>query len=387
MLGIPIVTQFNGDGIKKAIKSFKQLESASDKVKFVLKAGAVAGVAAFAAIGAAAYQAGQALLGFAKMAADDEKAQKQLAASIRGATKATDEQIASVEELIDRTQRQVGVADDELRPAYARIIRSTRDFQKAERLLNIALNVSAATGKPLKTVVEALSRAYDGSTVAVGKLGLGYDKAKLKGMEFNKLQQDLEKRFSGAALENANTFEGTMARFRITLDELKESLGAALLPYLKKLADYGIQIADAFGKDGVAGAIAELKYILKNLLYDDQGNLNQVGKTLNDLIYKFNTLSEGLNVPSNLFNLGSEGIRNLFIPPALRENVEAPKAPTIGNVELFPSKVSPIELQRQPENARYYITIQAGVGSDPVAIGKSVREVLDKYDVRKGKRK
>ena len=45
MLGIPIVTQFNGDGIKKAIKSFKQLETASDKVKFVLKAGAVAGVA------------------------------------------------------------------------------------------------------------------------------------------------------------------------------------------------------------------------------------------------------------------------------------------------------------------------------------------------------
>jgi len=58
MLGIPIVTQFNGDGIKKAIKSFKQLETASDKVKFVLKAGAVAGVAAFAALGAAAYQAG-----------------------------------------------------------------------------------------------------------------------------------------------------------------------------------------------------------------------------------------------------------------------------------------------------------------------------------------
>ena len=48
---IPIITTFAGEGIQKAIKSFKQLETASDKVKFVLKAGAVAGAAAFAALG------------------------------------------------------------------------------------------------------------------------------------------------------------------------------------------------------------------------------------------------------------------------------------------------------------------------------------------------
>jgi len=120
---IPIITTFAGEGIQKAIKSFKQLETASDKAKFVLKAGALAGAAAFAALGAAAYQAGQQLVGFARMAADDEKAQKQLALSIRASTKATDAQIASVEDYIDVTQRAVGVADDELRPAYARIIR------------------------------------------------------------------------------------------------------------------------------------------------------------------------------------------------------------------------------------------------------------------------
>ena len=171
MLSIPLVTTFQGDGIKKAIKSFKQLETASDKVKFVLKAGAVAGVAAFAALGAAAYQAGQALAGFARMAASDEKAQKQLALSIRASTKATDAQIASVEDFIDTTQRAVGVADDELRPAYARIIRSTGDLGKAQRLLTLALDVSAATGKPLKAVTEALSKAYDGQNTAIGRLG------------------------------------------------------------------------------------------------------------------------------------------------------------------------------------------------------------------------
>ena len=381
---IPIVTEFNGKGIQKAIKSFKQLESASDKVKFVLKAGAVAGVAAFAAIGAAAYQAGQALVGFAKMAAQDEKSTKQLALSIRASTKATDAQIESVNEWIDTVQRATGVADDDLRPAYARIIRSTKDFDKAQRLLRLALDVSAATGKPLKTVTEALSKAYDGSTTAVGKLGLGYDKAKLKGMEFNKLQQDLEKRFSGSALENANTFEGVMARFNITMDELKETLGAAILPYLKQLAEYGIRIADAFGKGGVAGAMAELKFILNTLLYDENGQLNQAGQTLNNLVEKINFVIKGLNLGNTigsklpgvqLFNQAS----GLVGGPQLMGE----KIPTLTG---FAPSINAGSLRGiRGQNAGVNVTVQTGIG-DPVLIGRQVVNAINAYERRNGGR-
>jgi hypothetical protein len=382
MLSIPISTTFAGQGIQKAIKSFKQLETASDKVKFVLKAGAVAGAAAFAALGAAAFQAGQQLLGFARMAADDEKAQKQLALSIRASTKATDAQIASVEDYIDVTQRAVGVADDELRPAYARIIRSTRDFDKAQRLLNLALNVSAGTGKPLKAVTEALSKAYDGSNTALNRLGLGYDKAQLKAMSFNDIQKDLEKRFSGSALANAETFEGTMARFRITVDELKESLGAALLPYLKRLAEYGIQIADAFGKDGVAGAFAELKYILTNLLYDNNGQLNAAGRALNDLIIKFNNLSKFFNIGSTItdYATGNALIRatgQLTGSPI--QGFDLPRAPTLSTLPGFRLP------GRNPENAQVTINMM-GVMGDRAAIGQYVDAALRQWQRRSGQR-
>lgn len=378
MLGIPIVTQFNGDGIKKAIKSFKQLETASDKVKFVLKAGAVAGVAAFAAIGAAAYQAGQALAGFAKMAADDEKGQKQLALSIRASTKATDAQIATVEDWIDTTQRAVGVADDELRPAYARIIRSTRDFEKAQRLLRLALDVSAATGKPLKTVTEALSKAYDGSNTAIQKLGLGYDKAKLKGMAFSDVQKDLEKRFSGSALESASTYEGVMARFRITIDELKESLGSAVLPYMKALAEYGIQIADAFGKGGVTGAFEELKYILNTLIYDENGKLNQVGQTLNDLISKLNSVANFVN--------GILGLPFIAIPNQGLGFLGGPEIPYLGNLDPLKSQINPGSLRGlRGQNTGVNITVQTGVG-DPVQIGRTVYNTLNSFERRNGGR-
>jgi hypothetical protein len=382
MLSIPISTTFAGQGIQKAIKSFKQLETASDKVKFVLKAGAVAGAAAFAALGAAAFQAGQQLVGFARMAAEDEKGQKQLAASIRASTKATDAQIASVEDYIDVTQRAVGVADDELRPSYARIIRSTRDFDKAQRLLNLALNVSAGTGKPLKAVTEALSKAYDGSNTALTRLGLGYDKAKLKTMDFNEIQKDLEQRFSGSALANAETFEGTMARFRITVDELKESLGAALLPYLKRLAEYGIQIADAFGKDGVAGAFAELKYILTNLLYDDNGQLNAAGRALNDLIIKFNTLSKYFNIGSTItdYATGNAFIRatgQLTGSPV--QGFDLPRAPTLSTLPGFRLP------GRNPENAQVTINMM-GVMGDRAAIGQYVDAALRQWQRRSGGR-
>jgi tetratricopeptide (TPR) repeat protein len=378
MLSIPISTTFAGQGIQKAIKSFKQLETASDKVKFVLKAGALAGAAAFAALGAAAFQAGQQLVGFARMAADDEKAQKQLALSIRASTKATDAQIASVEDYIDVTQRAVGVADDELRPAYARIIRSTRDFDKAQRLLNLALNVSAGTGKPLRAVTEALSKAYDGSNTALTRLGLGYDKVKLKGMDFNDVQQDLEKRFSGSALANAQTFEGTMARFRITIDELKESLGQAVLPYLKRLAEYGIQIADAFGKDGVAGAFAELKYILKSLLYDENGQLNQAGRTLNDLAEKANKLASVFNFAQRAASATPVGAVANRIGGAFGFD----PTPSVGSVSTLPSFALP---GRNPENAQVTINMMGVVG-DRAAIGQYVDAALRQWQRRSGGR-
>jgi hypothetical protein len=378
MLSIPISTTFAGQGIQKAIKSFKQLETASDKVKFVLKSGAVAGVAAFAAIGAAAFQAGQQLLGFARMAADDEKGQKQLAASIRASTKATDAQIASVEDYIDVTQRAVGVADDELRPAYARIIRSTRDFDKAQRLLNLALNVSAGTGKPLKAVTEALSKAYDGSNTALTRLGLGYDKVKLKGMDFNDIQKDLEKRFSGSALANAQTFEGTMARFRITIDELKESLGQAVLPYLKRLAEYGIQIADAFGKDGVAGAFAELKYILQTLLYDENGQLNAAGQQLNDLINKLNTVANLINRGVGLgATAATGGLINVAQTVTGRDFT-----PNIGTIAPLPGFRLP---GRNPENAQVTINVYGVVG-DAASVGKAVNQSIRAWERRSGGR-
>ena len=155
---------------KKLAAGSKDIDSIGERAADFGKKAAIAFAAASAAIGAFAVSA-------VKAAAEDEAAQRKLAETIRSTTAATDAQIAGVEAYITKTSIAVGVTDDQLRPAFSRLVRSTNDVEDAQKLLNLALDLSAATGKPLETVTNALGRAYDGNTTALGKLGLGIDQA------------------------------------------------------------------------------------------------------------------------------------------------------------------------------------------------------------------
>jgi hypothetical protein len=300
-LSIPIISQFDGKGIKKAIEGFKQLETRGQKAAFVLKKAGQAAALGFAAVGVAALTAGKFMLDFAQMARQDQLAQVQLVGTLKQTTKATDAQIAAVEDYIDVTQRATGVADDELRPSFSRLLRSVKDVQKAQKLLNLALDISGRTGKPLANVVNALAKSSEGQNKALGQLGLGYSKAELKAKSFKDIQKELTNQFSGGAAEKAATYEGTMARLKITFDELKESLGVYILPGLQRLAEGAIKVADAFGKKGFAGGVEELKFQLQFLLYNADGTLNGIGKQLNAIMGVFN----GISRIKNLYNFAT----------------------------------------------------------------------------------
>jgi hypothetical protein len=53
-VSLPIVSEFNGKGIKKAIAEFKQLETTGQKAQFALKKAALPAAAALAGLAAAA---------------------------------------------------------------------------------------------------------------------------------------------------------------------------------------------------------------------------------------------------------------------------------------------------------------------------------------------
>ena len=220
---------------KKLDKGSTEVEGFGGKIE---KFGKMAGAAfAAAAVAAAAYASKIAIDGV-KAAIADEAAQVRLAGALEKATGATRDQIAAVEQQITKTSLATGVADDELRPALQRLALSTNDTAKAQDLLNLALDVSKATGKPLETVANALGKAYDGNTAALGKLGIGLSAAELKTMSFSDVQTKLSDLFGGAAAANAETFQGRMDRLKVAFDEAKETIGYALLPIIEKLVSF-----------------------------------------------------------------------------------------------------------------------------------------------------
>jgi len=202
------------------------------------KFGKVAAAAFAAAAAAAAAYAGKLAIDGVKAAIEDEAAQVRLAAALENATGATRDQIAAVEEQISKTALATGVADDQLRPALQRLAVSTGDTTKAQELLNLALDVAQATGKPLETVANALGRAYDGNTTSLGRLGIGLSAAELKTMSFTDVQGRLSDLFGGAAAKNAETFQGRIARLQVAFDEAKETIGFALLPIIERLVNF-----------------------------------------------------------------------------------------------------------------------------------------------------
>lgn len=222
---IPILTDFNGKGIDKGIAQFQKLESTGEKAGFLIRKAALPAAAAIGALAAGAVLA-------TKAAAEDAAAADKLANTLDRVTTANKAALGAVEPYISALSQQVGVTDDELRPALGRLATATGDLTKAQDLLGISLDVSAQTGKPLESVTTALAKAYAGNFGALNRLLPGFDQGIIKSKDFTAAQAELARLTGGAAAESADTAAGQFRRFQITLQETKESIGAALLPVL-----------------------------------------------------------------------------------------------------------------------------------------------------------
>jgi hypothetical protein len=181
-----------------------------------------------------------------KASLSDAAAQVELQRQLQASAGATAEQVAQVETFIKTTQNATGVLDDELRPAFATLTRFTQDATASQRLLNIALDVSTATGKPLEAVSLALGKAYGGSTTALQKLGIQTKDAAGNALSFDKIQQNLVKTFGGATQRAAETTSGKIRIAQASFADLQEEIGTALVPALSALVDIVKPIFDAF---------------------------------------------------------------------------------------------------------------------------------------------
>lgn len=205
-----ILSKFDDSGIKKAKHEFGGLKKTLGAI----------------GIGFGVKQIADTLLDAAKAASADAKSQLLLNTQLRKNAHATDAQIKNNDNFIESLSNQVGIIDDDLRPALGKLVRVTKDTGKAQQLLKLSLDASATSGKPLNTVAQAVSKAFAGNTSALIRMFPELKKSK------NALA-DLNKEVAGAAAQQADPF----AKFNVAMDNLKEKLGGVVLPYLEQFID------------------------------------------------------------------------------------------------------------------------------------------------------
>jgi hypothetical protein len=230
-INIPIITEYVGAGVDKAIKEFKQLETVGAKASFAIKKAAVPAAAALAGLGAVAFDA-------VKGAMEDAAAQEQLARNIRGVTNASDSAIKKNEDFISSLSMATATADDELRPALAKLVVGTENLEEAQDGLRLAQDIAAGTGKDLATVSEALAKAYAGNDKGLKALDPRMKTLLKDGLDVEGAMSVLADTFGGDAAAAADTAEGRFKRLSIGLAETKESIGAALLPAIQAVLPF-----------------------------------------------------------------------------------------------------------------------------------------------------
>lgn len=240
---VPVASKFDDSGIKAAKKAFSGLSSSLKSTVGAL--GVSLGLAALT----------RQLMDASKAAVEDTKSQALLANQLMNSVGATDDQISAVEGSIKAMQLQASVADDVIRPAFAQLARATGDVAKATELTQLALDVSAGTGRDLSAVSIALSKAYQGNTTALSRLGI-------KAQDGVNIFDQLKQQFAGSAEAAANN--DPYQRLNIIFGEIQEQIGMALLPELNKLADY---FASPQGQKELAGYAELMKELAKVFIF------------------------------------------------------------------------------------------------------------------------
>jgi LysM repeat protein len=278
---VPIVSQWNPKGVNAANKSISSLDGITKKLGGTL---------------ASVFAAKQVVSFFAasvRGAMDDQKAQIQLERSIRNTTNATSAQIAGLSSFIRETQFSTGVLDDQLRPALNRLVLATGDVEKSQKLLSLALDISAGTGKDLESVTAALSKAAGGQFTALQRLGVGLSKTVLETKDLDTITGVLANKFTGQAAAAAQTFGGQMQILNAYVQEAKETIGFAFIRALENAFGSG-GAADKAGK-ALLTIADEIGYViigtitLTNRMYD-------LGNSFVDAAKKAGLLPKGFGI-------------------------------------------------------------------------------------------
>ena len=206
-----------------ATKELTNFEKVSKKISGAVQA-AFAGIA-LAGVGMIT----DAIVDMTKAAQEDAKSMALLNKQMTQSWKATDTTKDAMEDYIGTVSRMTGIMDDDLRPAFGKIVRATKNSSQATTAFDNVLNIAADTGKDVNTVAQAYSKYLAGNKTALYRL--------IPGLKGAANEADYLKNTYAGMAELAGKND-PFARIAVIFEDFKEKLGTAFLPLFNQFADW-----------------------------------------------------------------------------------------------------------------------------------------------------
>lgn len=168
---------------------------------------------------------------------EHEEALLKLQTTINNSPKLVGASTQAFEEQATALQNLTGFQDEEILKADAVIGRFDLTAEQLQKINPLILDYARATGQDAATAAGAIGKALLGNTRALKALGIEFTATGKRGQDFNTIVADLEGKVGGLAEAYGKTLPGQLAIAAAKFDDVKETVGKAVIPILSDLLD------------------------------------------------------------------------------------------------------------------------------------------------------
>jgi hypothetical protein len=228
------------------LKAFgNQLDSTAKKGSGILGKFSAVGIASFAAVGAAAIAfAGDAI----KSYEESEKALINLNTTLKNVPQLAGATTKAFEDQASALQKVTMFSDESILNADAVLGRYSLTEQQLKSLTPAVLDFATATGTDAATAAEGIGKALLGSTKALKAVGIEFHATGNRAKDVATIMDALQGKVGGMAVAMGDTAAGKAAELANAFDDVKETIGGALVPILGSLETALGPVLEAFGQ-------------------------------------------------------------------------------------------------------------------------------------------
>ena len=182
-----------------------------------------------------------------KAAADAEAAQAKLADAYKRFPAIHDVTLRDLNELAEAQMNRSRFDDDATRAAIAQLAQYNLTGQQIEKLIPLVVDLAAKTGQDVPEAAKQLGLALLGNSRGLKGVGADLELTGDTATNFGLIVDALGEKVKGFAETDLETANGKLAAMKVQMDELKEKVGAELIPAMTELVDALMPVIEATG--------------------------------------------------------------------------------------------------------------------------------------------